>query len=46
LVSVLVFSGMFMFVPVHVRKRWEPLEPATAAQFFLIVSGPWLVVRA
>jgi hypothetical protein len=33
------FSGVLMFVPVHVRKRGDPLKPATAAQFFLIASG-------
>ena len=38
LVSVLVFSGVFMFMPVHVRKRGDPLKPATATQFFLIAS--------
>ena len=36
---VLVFSGVFLFVPVHVRKRKGRLKPATAAQFFLIASG-------
>jgi hypothetical protein len=29
------FSGVFIVVPVHVRKRKERLKPATAAQFFL-----------
>jgi hypothetical protein len=31
---VLVFSGVFMFLPVHVRKRGDRLKPATAAQPF------------
>jgi hypothetical protein len=39
LVSVLVFSGVFMFVPVHVRKRGDRPKPAIAAQFFLITPG-------
>jgi hypothetical protein len=33
-------------LPVHVRKRGDRLKPATAALFFLIASGAWLVVRA
>jgi hypothetical protein len=28
------FSGVFIGVPVHVRKRKGRLKPATAAQFF------------
>ena len=28
------FSGVFLFVPVHVRKRKGRLKPATTAQFF------------
>ena len=28
------FSGVFIVVPVHVRKRKERLKPATTAQFF------------
>ena len=40
------FSGRFIFVPVHVRKRKGSLKPATTAQFFLIAFGAWLVVRA
>jgi hypothetical protein len=28
------FSGVFIVVPVHVRKRKGGLKPATAAQFF------------
>src|SRR5215211_1956558 len=39
LVCVLVFSGVFMFLPVHVRKRDDRLKPATTAQFFSIASG-------
>jgi hypothetical protein len=34
LVSVLFFSGVFMSMPVHVRKRGDRLKPATAAQLF------------
>jgi hypothetical protein len=34
LVSVLVFPAGLLCVPVHVRKRGDPLKPATAAQFF------------
>jgi hypothetical protein len=30
----LVFSGVFIVVPVHVRKRKGRLKPATTAQFF------------
>lgn len=30
----LFFSGVFMCVPVHVRKRRGRLRPATTAQFF------------
>ena len=33
------FSGVFIVVPVHVRKRKGRLKPATTAQFFLIASG-------
>jgi hypothetical protein len=33
------FSGVFIVVPVHVRKRGDPLKPATTAQFFSIASG-------
>jgi hypothetical protein len=37
------FSGVFIVVPVHVRKRKERLKPATTAQFFYrlwrVVSG-------
>ena len=33
------FSGVFIVVPVHVRKRKGQLKPATIAQFFLIASG-------
>jgi len=33
------FSGVFIVVPVHVRKRKAPLKPATTPQFFLIASG-------
>ena len=32
------FSGVFVVVPVHVRKRKGRLKPATTAQFFLIAS--------
>ena len=28
------FSGVFIVVPVHVRKRKSRLKPATAAHFF------------
>jgi hypothetical protein len=40
------FSGVFIVVPVHVRKRKGRLKPATTAQFFLIAPGsavkiPW-----
>jgi hypothetical protein len=42
-VSVLVFSGVFMFMPVHVCKRKDRLKSATTAQFFYrlwrVVSG-------
>jgi hypothetical protein len=31
----LVFSGVFIVLPVHVRKRKGRLKPATTAQFFL-----------
>jgi hypothetical protein len=30
------FSGLFIVVPVHVRKREERLKPATAAHFFAL----------
>ena len=37
------FPGVFLVVPVHVRKRKPRLKPATAAQFFYrsrrVVSG-------
>ena len=33
-VSVLVFPACLLVVPVHVRKRGDPLKPATTAQFF------------
>jgi len=33
------FFGVFIVVPVHVRKRKGRLKPATTAQFFLIASG-------
>ena len=37
------FSGVFIVVPVHVRKRKGRLKPATTAQFFYrlwrVVSG-------
>jgi len=33
------FSGVFIVVPVHVRKRRGSLRPATAARFFSIASG-------
>jgi len=39
-------SGVFVVVPVHVRKRKERVKPATTLQFFLIAFGAWLVVRA
>jgi hypothetical protein len=32
------FSGVFIVVPVHVRKRKGRLKPATTAQFFFIAS--------
>jgi hypothetical protein len=40
------FAGVFIVVPVHVRKRKPRRKPATTAQFFLIASGgavkiPW-----
>ena len=40
------FAGVFIVVPVHVRKRKGRLKSATIAQFFLIASRAWLVVRA
>jgi len=33
------FSGVFIVVPVHLRKRKGRLKPATTAQFVLIASG-------
>jgi len=30
------FSGVFIVVPVHVRKRKERLKPATAAHFLCL----------
>jgi hypothetical protein len=33
------FSGVFIVVPVHVRKRNGRVRPATTAQFFSIASG-------
>ena len=33
------FAGVFIVVPVHVRKRKGRLKPATTPQFFLIASG-------
>jgi hypothetical protein len=30
----LVYSGVFLLMPVHERKRGDPLKPAMAAQFF------------
>jgi hypothetical protein len=41
LVSVFVFSGAFMFVPVHERMRGDRLKPAMAAQFFLAARSQW-----
>jgi hypothetical protein len=38
-------SGVFIVVPVHVRKRKGRLKPATTPQFF-IAFGASLVVRA
>ena len=40
------FSGVFIVVPVHVRKRKGRLKPATTVKFFLIAPGgavkiPW-----
>jgi len=41
------FSGVFIVVPVHVRKRKGRLKPATNFVFFFwIASRAWLVVRA
>jgi len=40
------FSGVLLFVPVHVVRREERHNPATTSHFFLIASGAWLVVRA
>ena len=45
------FSGVFIVVPVHVRKRKGRLKPATTAQFFLdrlpcMVSGTRVKQRA
>jgi hypothetical protein len=34
------FSGAFIAVPVHVRKRTGGLKPATTAQVFLISFRP------
>jgi hypothetical protein len=28
------YSGISIFLPVHVRKREDPLKPATTAHFF------------
>jgi hypothetical protein len=33
------FPACLLVVPVHVRKRGDPLKPAATAQFFLIASG-------
>jgi hypothetical protein len=33
------FSGVLLFMPVHVRKRGDRLKPATTAQFFSIAPG-------
>jgi hypothetical protein len=32
------YSGVSIFLPVHVRKRGDRLKPATTAQFFSIAS--------
>ena len=41
------FSGVFIVVPVHVRKRKGRLKPATTVQFFLIapVRGYWCALE-
>jgi hypothetical protein len=33
------FSGLFIFLPVHVLKRETRLKPATTAQFFFVSGG-------
>jgi hypothetical protein len=33
------YSGVSIFLPVHVRKRGDRLKPATAAQFFIARSS-------
>jgi hypothetical protein len=36
------FSGVFIVVPVHVRKRKGRLKPATTAHFFSpLARGSW-----
>jgi hypothetical protein len=45
------FSGVFIVVPVHVRKRKGRLKPATTAQFFLdrlpcVVIGARLKIKS
>jgi len=35
----------FLFVPVHVRKRGDPLKPATVAQFFDRLRPRWNLRR-
>jgi hypothetical protein len=32
--AVFGYSGVSIFLPVHVRKRGDPLKPATTAHFF------------
>src|SRR6266581_1431498 len=50
LVSVFGFSGVFIVVPVHVRKRRGRVRPATTSQFFfdclqLCCKNPWIVIQ-
>src|SRR4029077_18206625 len=50
LVFLFWFSGVFMFVPVHVRKRRGRVRPATTARFFfdcrrLRCNNPSIVIQ-
>jgi hypothetical protein len=40
------FSGVFIVVPVQVRKRKGRLKPAKRLRSFFIAFSAWLVVRA